>query len=541
MRKTITLSIFVLVMLCMSFITASAASSTVNFEVSQFTVDEDDSSTPGNFWIRRSGDLSEPATVSISSVNGSAMFGQDFELVGPSTVTFAPGVSQVRAVVRARDDYLYERTEWFSIQLHNPSPNLRLGSQRVITVFINDADDYPAVIFATPTNTFMRIEPMAGRQAVGSVGIYLTKQSVDPVTVTVTTTDGTATGGADYISSATTITFAPLEYRKEMTVTILGDNVSESRETFDLNFVDPKNADAQTEPRPFTIISRIPYLQQVDFDGNGVADFAGYAPTTGRWFIANQYGESSFQLGVPGDVPTPGDYTGDGQTDAAVWRPSTGTLYVVRSEDSSYYAFPFGIPGDIPVPADFDADGIADFAVFRPSTGVWYINRSSNGLVDVVHFGMQGDRPVPTDFDGDWKADLAIYRPSSESSQWWIKRSSDGLVTVTGFGRDSDRTVAADYTGDGKADIAVWRPSNGQWFVLRSEDLSLYVGPYGFNQGPQPAPGDYSGDGFADFGWLETTSHRWEAYYGLISPWQGLVTAHSDPTVTAPLASVNVH
>jgi hypothetical protein len=226
-----------------------------------------------------------------------------------------------------------------------------------LTVFINDTDDYPKVEFQARTNlrVFMKVEPTAGRQVVATVEIRLTRQSVEPVSVTFNTTDGTATAGSDYLPSTSTVTFAPLEYAKQVTITVLGDGVNESRESFNLNLVNPVGCEVLFPQKPFTIINNTPYPQHMDFDGNGLADFATYSYQTGRWFTG-QYGETSFHLSFLDTFLVPGDYTGDGQTDAAIWGSSNGTWSVLRSEDSSYYSVPFGTTGDVPVPADFDAE-----------------------------------------------------------------------------------------------------------------------------------------------------------------------------------------
>ncbi|MCU1289816.1 MAG: cytochrome c, partial [Acidobacteria bacterium] len=79
------------------------------------------------------------------------------------------------------------------------------------------------------------------------------------------------------------------------------------------------------------------------------------------------------------------------------WRPSSGEWFVLRSEDNSYYSFPFGASGDVPSHGDYDGDGKTDAAVFRPSNNTWYVQKSSGG-VTIQGFGQSGDKSVPNSF-----------------------------------------------------------------------------------------------------------------------------------------------
>ncbi len=78
-------------------------------------------------------------------------------------------------------------------------------------------------------------------------------------------------------------------------------------------------------------------------------DVAVYRPSTGTWFVRNQF---AVGFGELNDIPVPGDYNGDGVADLAVYRPSSGQWFV-----RNQLALQFGDPGDIPVPATLAGSG----------------------------------------------------------------------------------------------------------------------------------------------------------------------------------------
>lgn len=173
-----------------------------------------------------------------------------------------------------------------------------------------------------------------------------------------------------------------------------------------------------------------------DLDGDGKADRITCNNSTYLWTIKRSsiLGSLYQQWGAPGDVLVPADYSGTGKSEMAVWRPSSGTWFILHS-NGRLDVQQWGAPGDIPVPGDYDGDGKADFAVWRPSNGTWYIIKSSGGLI-AKQWGLQGDVPTVLDTDGDGKMDFVVYRPSN--TMWYITRSSDNVVVSTQWGTSTD-------------------------------------------------------------------------------------------------------
>ncbi len=245
-----------------------------------------------------------------------------------------------------------------------------------------------------------------------------------------------------------------------------------------------------------------------DLDGDGRADIAVFRPSDGNWYIlrSSDLGLTQRSFGLSGDLPIPADLDGDAITDIAIYRPSNNDFWSLSSATGQQINAHLGQAGDIPAPSDIDGDGRSDYVVYRPSNGHWYRVSSSTGSYSDIWFGAAGDKPVVGDFDGDGKADPTIFRPSD--GNWWWLSSADGVQRAVRWGIAEDIPAPADFDGDGKTDLAIFRPSTGVWYIINSSNGSFTIFPFGL-AGDKPVPADYDGDGRADVAVYRPSDGTW--------------------------------
>ena len=141
-----------------------------------------------------------------------------------------------------------------------------------------------------------------------------------------------------------------------------------------------------------------------DFTGDGISDPAVYQPTSGTFAIRPSQGGTTqtIYFGAPGPgqtIPAPGDYTGSGREEVAAYIPAYG-VYAYRPADGGPDVLvPFGIAGagrTIPAPGDYEGTGKDDIAVYLPSLGAFGIRPSGGGPDEIIPFGMPGPgRSIP--------------------------------------------------------------------------------------------------------------------------------------------------
>ncbi|MCW5958514.1 MAG: Ig-like domain repeat protein [Pyrinomonadaceae bacterium] len=474
--------------------------------------------------------LSQPSpldvTVSYATAVGTtnpATPGEDYTAIALTPVTFLAGETTKTVNVSVNGDTTTEFDETFFVDLSSPINATIADGQGVGTI---QNDDVPAF-------TITDVSMNEGNSGTTNFVFTVTLSQANPAgaSVAYTTNPGSgmhpATPGADYTTTAGTLTFGAAETSKTITVPVIGDLAAEFDETFVVDLSSPTGATISDNQGDGTIVNDdIPTLsvntvrQLEGNSGTSLFNFtitlsqAHVVPVTVSYKTEHDSATSSDYVPIPltavtfavGETTKNFSVTVFGDT----IREQNEVFRIILSNAANATIANNGAGVIIDEEAfsisDFDGDRVSDYSVYRPSTGVWYSLQSTNGVPLIQTFGLAGDLIAPGDYDGDGKTDRAFFRPST--GNWHVLRSSDSGETITQFGMNGDKPVQGDFDNDGKTDLAVFRPSTGLWAIRQSSNGLVKMVTFGLGT-DKPVQGDYDGDGETDIAVYRPSTGTW--------------------------------
>ncbi|QLE59736.1 hypothetical protein FD725_29340 (plasmid) [Nostoc sp. TCL26-01] len=162
-------------------------------------------------------------------------------------INFAPGETTKTVTVQVLGDTIDEFDETFFLNLSDATNATIIKSQAVTTIIDNDAP--PSITIGDRTIT----EGHSGTQILNFT-VSLNSASQKTISVKYDTANGTATAGSDYTATSGTITFAPGETTKTVSVQVIGDRLDEQNENFFVNLSQAINANIADAQAIGTII-----------------------------------------------------------------------------------------------------------------------------------------------------------------------------------------------------------------------------------------------------------------------------------------------
>jgi hypothetical protein len=182
---------------------------------------------PAVFAVTLSAAYDVPVTVNFATYNGSATAGSDYQAAS-GTLTIAAGQTSGTINVLVNGDRLGEPNEAFFVYLSNPT-NASIGNFQGMGTIV---DDEPHISISDVT----KAEGKRGHTTLFTFTVTLSAAYDQAVTMSFRTVDGTATtSDSDYVAKTGTLTFAPGETTKTITIEVKGDNKKEADETFYLD------------------------------------------------------------------------------------------------------------------------------------------------------------------------------------------------------------------------------------------------------------------------------------------------------------------
>lgn len=258
--------------------------------------------------------LSPPSSSTVTvkyktvAAGSSATAGSDYVAKALTTLTFAPGEDTKTATVIVNGDAIDEDDETFSVALQNVTNAIISQATGVVTIINDDA---------APLVTIDNVSTAEGASGTHTVTFTATLSAASARTVTLdyATADGTASvAGNDYVAKSGTLTFNPGVVTRTFTVTVKGDAVHETDETFFVNLVSATNAYLGVSAASGTIVDDDPAAPEIFASIDDVTVSEGDAGTTSAVFTVTLSPAPTSTVSLnyatsPGSATSPSDFT----------------------------------------------------------------------------------------------------------------------------------------------------------------------------------------------------------------------------------------
>lgn len=222
----------------------------LSFSAANYNVNENGGTA--TITVQRTGGSSSAVSVNYATgAGGTANSGSDY-VAASGTLNWAPGDNFDKTfTIPITDDAVNEPNETAMLTLSNPAGGATLGIQSTATLTITDNDSQPSLSISD-------VSLAEGNSGATNFNFNVTLSAASAQTVTVnyaTGAGGTATQGNDYQPTSGTLTFAPGETSKPITVLVNSDLQVEPDETFMVQLSGPGNATTSKTLGTGTIIN----------------------------------------------------------------------------------------------------------------------------------------------------------------------------------------------------------------------------------------------------------------------------------------------
>lgn len=195
--------------------------------ITDATVNDGNSGTrPIAFTVSMAAAYDVPVPISYATANYTATAGSDYQAKS-GTLTIPAGQTSGTITVLVYGDRIPEPNETFIVNLSGPTNATITDGTGLGTII----DDEPRISISDVSKS----EGKKGQTTLFTFNVTLSVPYDQPVSMSFRTVDGTAnTSDGDYVAKTGSLTFAPGETTKTITIEVKGDSKKEANETFGL-------------------------------------------------------------------------------------------------------------------------------------------------------------------------------------------------------------------------------------------------------------------------------------------------------------------